>query len=118
MGSSPLCGNDLLWMYDLYQSKIQDSSHSAKHNKSTSTEQQPCIDRQDPSMSPMYANLAHMPPALLTVGTADPLLDDSVLMAHRYSASGNHVELALYEGGEHGVGHFGRQEEEAMGTRA
>ena len=98
--SMPLCGNDLLWMYDLYFSKAQ--QQSIKH----------------PSISPLYANLSHMPPALLSVGTADPLLDDTLFMADKYSAYGNNIELAIYEGGEHGIGHFGMQEDEEMGTRA
>ena len=59
-----------------------------------------------------------MPPALLSVGTADPLLDDTLFMANKYSAYGNNIELAIYEGGEHGIGHFGIQEDEEMGTRA
>jgi len=98
--SVPLCGNDLLWMYDLYFSKAQ--QQSIKH----------------PSISPLYANLSHMPPALLSVGSADPLLDDTLFMADKYSAYGNNIELAIYEGGEHGIGHFGIQEDEEMGTRA
>jgi len=59
-----------------------------------------------------------MPPALLSVGTADPLLDDTLFMADKYSAYGNNIDLAIYEGGEHGIGHFGIQEDEEMGTRA
>ena len=31
--------------------------------------------RRDPDISPLYADLRDMPPALFTVGTADPLLD-------------------------------------------
>ena len=104
--SSPLCGNDLLWMYDLYYSKVQETMQHVN------------IDRKHPSLSPLYANLSHLPPVLISVGTADPLLDDSLFMASKYSAYGNHVELAIYEGGEHGIGHFGLQEEEEMGIRA
>jgi acetyl esterase/lipase len=106
--SSPLCGNDLLWMYEMYYNKVQE----AKNANGEDT-----FDRQHPSVSALYANLSHMPPALFTVGSADPLLDDSLFMANKYSAYGNHVELAIYEGGEHGIGHF-IQEEEDMGVRA
>ena len=108
--SAPLCGNDLLWMYDLYFSKAQQQQSMQKEGNN--------INRQHPSISPLYANLSHMPPALLSIGTADPLLDDTLFMANKYSAYGNNIELAIYEGGEHGIGHFGIQEDEEMGTRA
>mmetsp|Transcript_29704 Transcript_29704/g.63013 ORF Transcript_29704/g.63013 Transcript_29704/m.63013 type:complete len:189 (+) Transcript_29704:1-567(+) len=113
--SSPLCGNDLLWLYDLYYSKVKKSLQTTNDDESTN---QMNIGRHHPSLSPLYSNLSHMPPALLSVGTADPLLDDSLFMANKYSAFGNHVELAIYEGGEHGLGHFGVQEDEEMGIRA
>lgn len=101
--SSPLCGHDLLWMYDLYYSKVQKSAQ---------------VTLQHPSLSPLYANLSHMPPALLSVGTADPLLDDTLFMANKLAMYGNTAELAIYEGGEHGIGHFGMQEDGEMGVRA
>ena len=101
--SSPLCGNDLLWLYDLYTTTFQNDG---------------LLSTKDASVSPLYANLAHLPPALVSVGTADPLLDDSLFLANKYTSFGNHVELAIYEGGEHGIGHFGMQEDEEMGVRA
>jgi acetyl esterase/lipase len=53
--------------------------------------------RRDPKVSPLYADLRGLPPALLTVGTEDPLLDDSVLMAERWPGA----RLDVYEGGVH-----------------
>ncbi|KAL3821838.1 hypothetical protein ACHAXA_003340 [Cyclostephanos tholiformis] len=76
------------------------------------------MDKRHPSFSRLYANLSHFPPALLSVGTADPLRDDSLLMAIVLTSYGNHVELAIYGGGEHGVRHFGLQEDEEMAIRA
>ena len=42
-----------------------------------------------------------MPPALLTIGTIDPLLDDSLFMYARWIAAGNDAELAVYPGAPH-----------------
>jgi acetyl esterase/lipase len=53
-------------------------------------------DCKDPSISPLYADLHDLPPALFTVGSADHLLDDSLFMAARWEAYGNESELAVY----------------------
>jgi acetyl esterase len=63
-------------------------------------------DRQDPEISPLYADLRGMPPALFTVGTMDPLLDDTLFMHARWIAAGNKAELAVYPGGVHGFNGF------------
>ena len=55
------------------------------------------------AISPLWADLADLPPALLTVGTADFLVDDSLFMAARLSLAGNDVALALYPEGPHGI---------------
>jgi acetyl esterase/lipase len=60
------------------------------------------VDRRDPDVSPLYADLRDMPPALLTVGTRDALLDDSLFLYARWLAAGNRAELAVYPGGAHG----------------
>jgi acetyl esterase len=52
--------------------------------------------RRDPSISPLYADLHDLPPTLLTVGTLDPLLDDSLFLAARLRAAGNDTALAVY----------------------
>jgi len=58
--------------------------------------------RRDPDMSPLYADLRGLPPALFTVGTLDVFLDDSLFMAARWAAAGNETELVVYPGGIHG----------------
>jgi len=59
-------------------------------------------DLTDPDVSPMYADLWGMPPAIFTVGTLDPLLDDTLLLATRWSGAGNIAELSVVPGAAHG----------------
>ena len=58
---------------------------------------------RDPDVSPLYADLRGLCPALFTVGTDDTLLDDSAFMAARWELAGNETELAIYPHGPHGV---------------
>jgi acetyl esterase/lipase len=53
-------------------------------------------------VSPLYADLRGMPPALFTVGELDPLLDDSLFMAARWRAAGGASELAVWPESPHG----------------
>ena len=52
--------------------------------------------RRDPDISPLYADLAGMPPAIFTIGTEDPLLDDSLFMEARWRAAGHPTELRIW----------------------
>jgi acetyl esterase/lipase len=58
--------------------------------------------RRDPSISPLYADLTGMPPALFTVGSLDPLLDDSLFMAARWTVAGSHADLDVWQDCPHG----------------
>lgn len=62
--------------------------------------------RRDPAISPLFADLRDLPPALLTVGTHDPLLDDSLFLDARLRAAGNRSELRVYEEAAHGFNLF------------
>ena len=62
----------------------------------------PSEKSRDPDVSPLYADLSGLPPALFTVGTLDPLLDDTLFMHARWVASGNQAELEVFPGGVHG----------------
>jgi acetyl esterase len=59
-------------------------------------------DWRVPDISPLYADLKGLCPALFSVGTKDGLLDDSLFMHARWVAAGNPAELAIYPGGAHG----------------
>jgi len=62
----------------------------------------PTEARRDRAYSPLYADLAGMPPALLTVSHSDILLDDSLFLASRWAAAGSPAELAIYPELPHG----------------
>ncbi len=59
-------------------------------------------DRRTADISPLYADLKGLCPALFSVGTCDALLDDTLFMYARWIAAGNPAELAVYPGGAHG----------------
>lgn len=59
-------------------------------------------ERRQPDVSPLYADLRDLPPALFTVGTADHLADDTMLMAARWQLAGNDAELLVYPETPHG----------------
>lgn len=58
--------------------------------------------KRSPDLSPLYANVRGLCPALFTVGTRDALLDDSLFMHARWIAAGNKAELDVYPGACHG----------------
>jgi acetyl esterase len=62
--------------------------------------------RREPDISPLFADLSHMPPALFSVGTMDPLIDDSLFMEARWRQAGNRAELAIYPEGIHAFNAF------------
>ncbi|HXW59689.1 MAG TPA: alpha/beta hydrolase [Solirubrobacteraceae bacterium] len=58
--------------------------------------------RRDPEISPLFADLSAMPPAVFTVGTEDALLDDTLFMEARWRAAGNATELHIWPEAPHG----------------
>lgn len=61
----------------------------------------PVERHRDPDVSPLYADLTGMPPALFSCGTLDPLLDDTLFMAPRWQAAGSSALLTIYPGAPH-----------------
>ncbi len=61
---------------------------------------------QNPQYSPLYAHLENLPPALFTIGTADPLIDDTYFMEARWRLAGNRTFLAVYPESPHAFNFF------------
>jgi acetyl esterase/lipase len=62
--------------------------------------------RRVPGISPLYADLAGLPPALFSVGTADALIDDTLFLYERWTAAGNDAQLDVYPESMHGFDTF------------
>lgn len=62
--------------------------------------------RRQPDISPLYADLTGMPPALFIAGEIDPLVDDSRLMAAAWAGAAP-AELVIAPASPHGFMHFG-----------
>ncbi|MCD9624865.1 alpha/beta hydrolase [Rhabdothermincola salaria] len=63
-------------------------------------------ERRAPEISPAFADLRGLPPALFSVGSADHLLDDTLLMATRWVAAGNEADLFVAPDMPHGFQAF------------
>jgi acetyl esterase len=61
---------------------------------------------RNPQYSPLYADLRNLPPALFTIGTADPLIDDTYFMEARWRLAGNKTFLAVYPESSHAFNFF------------
>ena len=58
--------------------------------------------RRVPDISPLFAELSGMPPAIFTIGTLDPLLDDTLFMESRWRTAGNGAEVRIWPEAPHG----------------
>ncbi|MBH3339292.1 alpha/beta hydrolase [Pseudomonas mendocina] len=58
----------------------------------------PGLPRNDPGMSPLFADLSRLPPTLIQVGEDELLLNDSLRLAERAKAAGVTVRLERYPG--------------------
>ncbi|MCF7807048.1 MAG: alpha/beta hydrolase [Candidatus Marinimicrobia bacterium] len=59
------------------------------------------IDPRTPLASPLFGELAGLPPLLIQVGSSEYLLSDSVSLAEKARDSGLDVTLEVYEGMQH-----------------
>jgi len=56
------------------------------------------LERRDPGVSPLFADLAELPPRLIQVGEDEVLLNDSQRLAERTRAADGAVRLERYAG--------------------
>ena len=54
------------------------------------------MDRKDPRVSPLYADLQTFPPMLIQIGSNEPLLDDATRLAARAGAADVAVSLEIW----------------------
>ena len=65
-------------------------------------------DLKDPLLSPVYGDMHGFPPAILTTGTRDLLLSNTVRVHRKLREAGVEAELEVYEGQSHAQ--FGRDD--------
>jgi len=58
-------------------------------------------DLKDPLLSPVYGDMHRFPPAILTTGTRDLLLSNTVRVHRKLRAAGVEAQLEVYEGQSH-----------------
>lgn len=66
-------------------------------------------DPRHPMASPLYADLAGLPPLLIQVGDRETVLDDSTLFAEKARAAGVDVDLQVWDGMIHVFQMFGNE---------
>lgn len=62
-------------------------------------------NRRDPALSPLYAELTGLPPALFIVGTRDPLQEDTELMYAKWMRQSHNAQLEIVPEAAHGFNH-------------
>ena len=65
-------------------------------------------DLRDPLLSPVYGDMTGFPPTILTTGTRDLLLSNTVRVHRKLRAAGVEAQLEVYEGQSHAQ--FGRDD--------
>lgn len=109
-GEAPMCGAVLTFgvfsaIYDLPSMKAMWDRQlvlSGPIMQQFSDAYAPRRDLRHPYISPLYADLKGMPPAIFSVGTLDHLYSDTILMAEAWRRAGNECQIHEYVDGFHG----------------
>jgi len=64
-------------------------------------------ERRDPAISPLYADLSNLPPALFIVGTKDMLLEDNERMAAKWEEASGNSKLLIAPESPHAFNRMG-----------
>jgi acetyl esterase/lipase len=64
-------------------------------------------ERRCPRLSPLYADLTGLPPALMLVGDRDPLIDDTLLFAQAWDEHNGNAGLVVAPEAPHAFNRFG-----------
>jgi acetyl esterase/lipase len=84
-------GPETLVLHGPTMSRILDKAHGITAD-----------NRRDPALSPLYAELSGLPPALFVVGTRDPLQEDTELMYAKWVRQSHNAQLAIVPEAAHG----------------
>ena len=105
-GLTPFCGADL--RYGMFDLRLTPGARLYRGPVLNAPTLRWALDsafdlaqRETSDASPFLADLDGLPPALFTVGTADSLLDDTLLMWARWVAAGNGASLQVHTGATH-----------------
>ena len=109
---TPFVGADLV--YGCYDMNLTPSARAHGDKLPLSTSMMNVVsdwacgghDKFDPKVSPLYGSADGLPIALFTIGTSDPLLDDTLFMNQRWRGAGRPTILEVYPGGVHGFDWF------------
>ena len=107
-------------VYDLSATPSQRRSESFSLSEDVSARVYPGRSPEqlrDPAVSPLFADLSGLAPALFSVGARDSLVDDTLFMAARWDAADNSTTLHVYPDSLHGFDTFPTKMAEAAHQR-
>ena len=84
-----------------HKANFKDPILSAKRLKTSAALYQGAASSKNPFISPIFGDLAGLPPAFIQVGTADLLFDENKLLVEKLNAAGVKIDFDLWNGLPH-----------------